>query len=168
MAPLLVMPLLLWLQAGRWKAGAGSGIPQTIESLEETTRAKAMLGLTPTVQRLSLWTAASLALLPLGREGPVVQVGASVAKALRDRFPAVLSGLSERSLIAIGAGAGLAGGFHSPLMGAVFTFEELTGRFQAQVLWPSAVVCSLAALISNLTGTPIFILASIQSTQSEW
>mgnify|MGYP003334913403 FL=1 len=168
MAPLLVMPLLLWLQAGRWKAGAGSGIPQTIESLEEPTSAKELLGLTPTAQRLSLWTAASLALLPLGREGPVVQVGASVAKALRDRFPAVLSGLSERSLIAIGAGAGLAGGFNSPLMGAVFTFEELTGRFQAQVLWPSAVVCSLAALISNLTGTPIFILASIQSTQSEW
>ena len=62
----------------------------------------------------------------------------------------------------------MAGGFNSPLMGAVFTFEELTGRFQAQVLWPSAVVCSLAALISNLTGTPIFILASIQSSQSEW
>jgi len=168
MAPLLVMPLLLWLQAGRWKAGAGSGIPQTIESLEEPNKANALLGLIPTLQRLSLWTAASLALLPLGREGPVVQVGASVAKALRNRFPSVLGGFSERSLIAIGAGAGLAGGFNSPLMGAIFTFEELTGHFQASVLWPSAVVCAIAALISNLSGTPIFILATIQSSQSEW
>ena len=168
MAPLLVMPGLLWLQAGRWKAGAGSGIPQTIESLEEPSSAPTLLGLAPTVQRLSLWTAASLALLPLGREGPVVQVGAAVAKALRHRFPTALAGFSERSLIAIGAGAGLAGGFNSPLMGAVFAFEELTGRFQAKVFWPSAVVCALAALVSNLTGTPLFILASITTSQSEW
>jgi UDP-N-acetylmuramoyl-L-alanyl-D-glutamate--2,6-diaminopimelate ligase len=35
----------------------------------------------------------------------VVQVGAAVAKALRHRFPTALAGFSERSLIAIGAGA---------------------------------------------------------------
>ena len=35
LAPLVVMPVLLWLQAGRFKSGAGSGIPQTIESIEE-------------------------------------------------------------------------------------------------------------------------------------
>lgn len=168
MAPLLVMPVLLWLQAGRWKAGAGSGIPQTIESLEEPASARTLLGLTPTFQRLSLWSAASLALMPLGREGPVVQVGAAVAKALRDRFPKALAGFSEHALVAIGAGAGLAGGFNSPLMGAVFAFEELTGRFQAKVFWPSAVVCALAALVSNLTGTPLFILTTIKTNQSEW
>ena len=79
-APLLVVPLLLWLQRGWLAAGAGSGIPQTIASLEQPVEAEELLGLKPTLARLSLWTAASLALLPLGREGPVVHVGAAVAQ----------------------------------------------------------------------------------------
>jgi len=168
MAPLVVMPVLLWLQAGRFKAGAGSGIPQTIESIEVPSSANTLLGLKPTVQRLSLWTAASLALMPLGREGPVVQVGASVALALRQRFPRLLASINETSLLTIGAGAGLAGGFNSPLMGAVFVFEELTGRFLPALLWPSLVVCLLAALISNLTGIPVFVLGLFQAQEPEW
>lgn len=168
LAPVLVMPALLWLQAGPWARGAGSGIPQTIESLENPERAAALMAPFATVARLCLWSAASLALLPLGREGPVVQLGAAVARGLRQRFPRLLAKLSTESLMAIGAGAGLAGGFNSPLMGAVFVMEELTGRFQTAVLWPAVVVCSAAALVSNLAGTPLFTLGMVQSTQPEW
>ena len=168
LAPVLVMPALLWLQAGPWGRGSGSGIPQTIESLENPEQAAALMAPFATVARLCLWTAASLALMPLGREGPVVQLGAAVAYALRQRFPRLLAKLSTQSLMAIGAGAGLAGGFNSPLMGAVFVVEELTGRFQTAVLWPAVVVCSAAALVSNLDGTPLFTLGIVQSTQPEW
>lgn len=166
-APIGVMPALLWLQAGFMGRGAGSGIPQTIESLENPSSAAELMGAKPTIQRLSLWSAASLALLPMGREGPVVQVGAAVAMALRQRFPRFLAGFSEGSLLAVGAGAGLAGGFNSPLMGAVFVFEELTGRFKPALLWGSALVCAMAALVSNLTGIPIFILSTIQTPAPE-
>ena len=168
LAPVLVMPALLWLQAGPWARGAGSGIPQTIESLEDPEQAAALMAPFTTVARLCLWSAASLALLPLGREGPVVQLGAAMAHGLRQRFPRLLAKLSTQSLMAIGAGAGLAGGFNSPLMGAVFVVEELTGRFQTAVLWPAVVVCSAAALVSNLAGTPLFTLGMVQSTQPEW
>lgn len=168
LAPVLVMPALLWLQAGSWARGAGSGIPQTIESLEDPEQAAALMAPFATVARLCLWSAASLALLPLGREGPVVQLGAAVAHGLRQRFPRLLAKLSTQSLMAIGAGAGLAGGFNSPLMGAVFVMEELTGRFQTAVLWPAVVVCSAAALVSNLAGIPLFTLGMVQSTQPEW
>lgn len=168
LAPVLVMPALLWLQAGPWARGAGSGIPQTIESLENPEQAATLMAPFATVVRLCLWSAASLALLPLGREGPVVQLGAAVAHGLRQRFPRLLANLSTESLMAIGAGAGLAGGFNSPLMGAVFVMEELTGRFQTAVLWPAVVVCSAAALLSNLAGTPLFTLGMVQSIQPEW
>ncbi|MCP9777583.1 MULTISPECIES: chloride channel protein [unclassified Cyanobium] len=168
LAPVLVMPALLWLQAGSWARGAGSGIPQTIESLEDPEQAAALMAPFATVARLCLWSAASLALLPLGREGPVVQLGAAVAYRLRQRFPRLLAKLSTQSLMAIGAGAGLAGGFNSPLMGAVFVMEELTGSFQTAVLWPAVVVCSAAALVSNLAGTPLFTLGMVQTTQPEW
>ena len=168
LAPVLVMPALLWLQAGPWGRGAGSGIPQTIESLENPEQTAVLMAPFATVTRLCLWSAASLALMPLGREGPVVQLGAAVAHGLRQRFPRLLAKLSTESLMAIGAGAGLAGGFNSPLMGAVFVVEELTGRFQTAVLWPAVVVCSAAALVSNLAGTPLFTLGMVQTIQPEW
>ncbi|MEB3208842.1 MAG: chloride channel protein [Synechococcus sp.] len=168
LAPIGVMPLLLLLQSGRLARGAGSGIPQTLESIENPSQAPLLMAPFATVARLALWSAASLALMPLGREGPVVQVGAAVAHALRRRFPTLLAGISPASLMAIGAGAGLAGGFNSPLMGTVFVFEELTGRFQPSVIWPAAVVCSAAALVSNLDGIPLFTLGMVQTLRPEW
>lgn len=157
-APMAVMPLLLLLQRGCLRAGAGSGIPQTMLSLEHPDRANRLLGPAATFGRLVLWTFASVALFPLGREGPVVQVGAAVAHALRNRFPRLLAAMSPHQLMAVGAGAGLAGGFNSPLMGLIFVMEELTGRFQLAVLWPGALVCLAAALISNLGGIGLFPL----------
>ena len=157
-APVVVMPLLLLLQRGWLRPGAGSGIPQTILSLEHPERANSLLGAAATLGRLVLWSLASVALFPLGREGPVVQVGAAVAHALRQRFPRLLPAISPHQLMAVGAGAGLAGGFNSPLMGLIFVMEELTGRFQLAVVWPGAVVCLGAALISNLGGIGLFPL----------
>ena len=160
LVPLVVMPLLLVLQAGPWKDGRGSGIPQTMESLHDPERREVLLAATPTWRRSLLWTVASLALFSLGREGPVVQVGASVAHALRRRFPALLRGLVPGGVLAIAAGAGLAGGFNSPLMGVVFMAEELTGRFQSALIWPGLMVCATAALMSHWGGEPLYGLGS--------
>ena len=68
-SPLLVVPLLLLLQRGLWARGAGSGIPQTMESVEDPEQADRLLGLRPTLQRLALWSLATLA-LPLGHGTP--------------------------------------------------------------------------------------------------
>ena len=160
-SPLLVMPLLLALQTRAWGRGAGSGIPQTMLSLEDPGRGPELHAADATVQRLTLWSIASLALLPLGREGPVVQVGAAVAQALRRRWPRLLAKLPTRNLLAISAGAGLAGGFNTPLLGVVFMAEELLGSFGAPLIWPGLVVCSLAAEISNLDGQPQFTLGLV-------
>jgi H+/Cl- antiporter ClcA len=160
-SPLWVVPLLLLLQRGQWARGAGSGIPQTMASVEDAQQAQELLGLRPTLERFGLWSLATLALLPLGREGPVVQVGAAVAQALRQRYPRFLPALSQGDLLAVAAGAGLAGGFDTPLMGVVFVAEEFTARFAAPLVWPALVVCAVAAAFSNLTGQPEFALGTL-------
>jgi H+/Cl- antiporter ClcA len=168
LSPLLVVPLLLLLQRGALASGAGSGIPQTIQSVEEPHRAGRLLGWRPTAARLGLWTAASLALLPLGREGPLVQVGGAVAQALHRRVPALAPALPASSLLAVGSAAGLAGGFNSPLMGVLFLVEELTGSVRVSLIWPALVVCSAAALVSNLAGMALFPLGLVPTLVPEW
>ena len=65
--------------------------------------------------------------LALGREGPSVQIGASLAHL----FGKVVHCNEDecRALLAAGAGAGLATAFNAPVAGAVFVLEELMQRF---------------------------------------
>ena len=167
-APVLAIPLLLVLQRGVLASGAGSGLPQTLHCLERPEKADQLLTPPVALNRFLLWALASLMLLPLGREGPVVQLGATVAHTLRRRLPRLSGPVAAAPLIAVGGGAGLAGGFNAPLMGALFVLEELTGRYQPALLWPALVVCSSAALMSNLEGTPLFILDMISTITPEW
>lgn len=167
LSPLLAMPLLLLLQARVWSDGAGSGIPQTMASLETPEQAATLLAPRPTLRRLVLWSIATLALFPLGREGPVVQVGAAVAHALQRRWPRLLQALSPSDGLAVAAAAGLAGGFNTPLMGVIFLAEELTNRFTAGLIWPGLLVCAVAAGFSNLVGQPEFALGLLRAQPIE-
>ena len=168
LAPLVVLPLLLVLMNGPLASGAGSGIPQTIASLEHPELARRLLAPRATLIRLAFWTVASLALLPLGREGLLVQLGAAVAQALGRWAPGLAARLRSENLLTLGAGAGLAGGFNSPLVGALFVMEELTGRFATALIWPALVVCAAAALVSNLEGMPVFPLGMVPTAIPEW
>ncbi len=167
LAPLLVMPVLLVLQSGAFARGKGSGIPQTVACVEDPNQGEQLLGPKPTVLRLGLWSLASLALFPLGREGPVVQVGAAVAQALRSRWPGLFGGLKPQEVLAVAAGAGLAGGFNTPLMGVVFIAEELMSRFNSTLIWPALLVCGAAAGISQIGGQPMFALGLITNQTEE-
>ena len=157
-SPLLVMPVLLLLQARLWRSGAGSGIPQTLVSVEDGERAGMLMAPAPTLERLALWSLATLSLMPLGREGPVVQMGAAVFWTLRQRWPRLLGSLSQADGLMVAAGAGLAAGFNTPLMAVVFVAEELSGRFVPGLIWPALVVCAFAALVSSVGGQPEFAL----------
>jgi CIC family chloride channel protein len=61
--------------------------------------------------------------LTLGREGPTVLMGAALGRALGG--PIAASDERGRTLMAAGAGAGLAAAFNAPLAGTVFVLEEM-------------------------------------------
>lgn len=80
--------------------------------------------------------------LSLGREGPTVQMGAGVGRAVAD-----LLRVPQRSvpqLLSCGAGAGLAAAFNAPLAGFLFVIEELHRELSART-FAGALVAALAA-----------------------
>jgi H+/Cl- antiporter ClcA len=167
LAPIAVMPLILWLHGRVWPQGASSGIPQTLISLEDAAAAETLLSPAATWQRILLWTLASLALFPLGREGPVTHLGAAAVHGLRHRWPALLKPLNRRDGIAIGSGAGMAAAFNTPLVGVVFMVEELTRRLDGRVIPAAMVVCAIAAELNHLGGQPEFALAVVRTGPAE-
>ncbi|HSE84681.1 MAG TPA: H(+)/Cl(-) exchange transporter ClcA [Candidatus Binatia bacterium] len=68
--------------------------------------------------------------LALGREGPSVQMGATIAHLLGKLFHR--NDDDCKVLLAAGAGAGLATAFNAPIGGAVFVLEELVRRFDTR------------------------------------
>lgn len=70
--------------------------------------------------------------LALGREGPSIQLGATVGKMVSrilDRGKT-----EEKFLLTCGASAGLAAAFHAPLAGVMFSLEEVHKNFSVSVL----------------------------------
>ena len=117
-----------WLVRRVCPEASGSGIPH-VEAVVEGESPPAPFGLL-LVKFLGGWLAIGGG-LALGREGPSVQMGASVASLLGKVFR--LDGPDFTALLAAGAGAGLATAFNAPVAGAVFVLEELVRRFDARI-----------------------------------
>ena len=154
--PLIVMPVLLQLQQRLMRDGAGSGIPQTVACIEDAERSSALLGLRPLLMRLVLWGLAASCLLPIGREGPVVFVGASAVWLLRRVLKGPAKELGVPLLLSVAGGAGLAAGFNTPLVAIVFAAEDLYKRFNLPLVWTALPVSLLAALVAAFGGEPMF------------
>lgn len=92
----------------------------------------------------------------LGREGPTVQICASVASALGRLF--ALSPSNRRRLIPVGAAAGIAAAFNAPIAAVTFVIEELVGGLDTTVLSGVVVAAALAAVVEHsiLGEHPIF------------
>jgi chloride channel protein, CIC family len=115
----------------------GSGVPQTKAALfarEGRITLRTILG-------KFFCTSATLACgIPLGREGPSVQVGAGIGSVLGR-----LLGLSNeqiKKLIPVGAAAAIAAAFNTPLSAVLFALEEIVGDLHAPVI--GAVVLASA------------------------
>lgn len=88
--------------------------------------------------------------LALGREGPSVQMGASIAHLVGKVFRR--TGPDCRVLLATGAGAGLATAFDAPMAGAIFVLEELVRRFE-----PRIAIAALGASATAISVSRMFL-----------
>src|SRR5258707_2342450 len=137
----------------------GSGIPQTKAALYARGGRISL----PTVVGKFLCTSATLASgLPLGREGPAVQVGSGIASVLGRRLG--LRPDKVKALIPVGAAAAIAAAFNTPLAAVLFTLEEVVGDLHAPALG-SVVLASATswAMLRLLLGNnPLFQVPQYQ------
>ncbi|MDE7328224.1 MAG: chloride channel protein [Clostridia bacterium] len=96
--------------------------------------------------------------LPLGSEGPSVQLSAMSAQGITELMKAKLTW--RRYVMAGGAGAGIAVAFNAPLAGIVFAMEECHRRFS-----PIILLCASSAVI---TGTATFRLLGMAIKDAKW
>ncbi len=117
-----------WLVRRFSPQAEGSGIPH-VEAVVEGELQPAPFRLIPVKFFGGLLAIGSG--LALGREGPTVQMGATVAHLAGKLFRRHEEDC--KALLAAGAGAGLATAFNSPIAGAVFVLEELVRRFDTRI-----------------------------------
>jgi len=134
---------------GRWlvekyaPAAGGSGVPQVIQALSlESPRQNAEIESILSIRVASIVFLSSIICIlgsgALGREGPMVHIGACLFYVVGKKFSRIWPVLEHRSWIMAGAAAGIAAAFNAPLAGVVFVLEELAQqhfhRFKTAVL----------------------------------
>ncbi|WP_334265848.1 chloride channel protein [Bradyrhizobium symbiodeficiens] len=107
----------------------GSGIPQAIAArhLTDQRARESLVSMRIAIGKVILTLFGLLCGGSVGREGPTVQVGASIMFALGRVSPR-----RQPGLILAGAAAGVAAAFNTPLAGIVFGIEEMSRAFETR------------------------------------
>jgi len=158
--PLLLTPLglglIVYISRRFFPGAQGSGIPQTIASLDPKESRKVreqVLALRVTIGKIMLTVMGLFIGASVGREGPTVQIGASIMHKFGSlaRFP---QHDIEKGLILAGGAAGVAAAFNTPLAGIVFAIEEMSRSFEehnSSIILMTVIIAGITslALIGN-------------------
>ncbi|MEZ4930306.1 MAG: chloride channel protein [Chitinophagales bacterium] len=144
-----------WWVVKKWAPySKGSGIPQVTAAIELNNHkhkdlVDKLLGLRVAIVKML----SSLLLLLgggfIGREGPTIQISASIFKKINDILPEWYPKISRSNMIITGAAAGLAAAFNTPLGGIVFAIEELTKthfNYFKSALLTGVIIAGITAL----------------------
>ena len=103
----------------------------------------------------------------LGREGPLIRLGAMISSWLGSRLGMQPHRL--KVLVGCGAAAGLAAAYNIPVGGALFAMEVVLGNFALDIFGPIVVSSVISTLISRaIAGNVHLYAASGYSLVSTW
>jgi CIC family chloride channel protein len=143
----------------RWRQARGSGINQLRTSLLVHDGHVSLRG------TIGKFLASGIGIglgLPLGPEDPALHIGGGLASALGRWF--ALSKKRRQQMVSVGAAAGLAAAFNTPITAVIFVLEEIVGDINAPLLGP-AILASVTAVIverAMLGGEPLFRVPNYQ------
>jgi CIC family chloride channel protein len=122
----------------------GHGVPEVMEAV--ALRGGMIRGRTVALRTLasalSIGSGGSV-----GREGPIVQIGAALGSAIGQllRMPP----RSLRTLVGCGAAAGISATFNAPIAGALFAVEVIIGDFAVAQFSPIVISSVVATVVSR-------------------
>lgn len=153
--PLVMTPVIgmlaVWLTRRHFDGAQGSGIPQVIAATRLAARGEAirhLVSLRIALGKVGIGALALLGGFSVGREGPSVQVAASVMQAAQRWLPHRRV-LRTQDLLVAGGAAGVAAAFNTPLAGIVFAIEELGRRLETRtsgVVLSAIILAGLASM----------------------
>ncbi|MFZ4774351.1 MAG: H(+)/Cl(-) exchange transporter ClcA [Terrimicrobiaceae bacterium] len=123
----------------------GSGIPY-VEKILRGTGQPHHAWVLP-IKFLGGWLALSAGLV-LGREGPLVQMGAVIGEKTGRLIPGLKG--AWKSLMAAGAGAGLASAFNAPVGGTIFILEEVFRKITPMTFILAATAASASVFLQRV------------------
>ena len=131
------------------------GRPQSVSHvIEASALHDARMSLTVGI-RAALASAASIGVgASVGREGPVVHLGASLGSWAAKRLH--LGRVLARTLLGCGVAAGVAASFNAPIAGSFFALEVVVGHYALSAFAP--------IVIASVTGTLILIATPLCSS----
>lgn len=157
-APLLLTPTgfagIVWLTHRLAPAASGSGIPQVIAASRNPEAGMNALVSARTVTVKFLLTIGALLFgASVGREGPTVQIAASIM-GYAHRFMAIPL---RASVYIAGGAAGVAAAFNTPLAGVAFAIEELAAAYEQRMTLLVMAAVLIAGMVSlGLAGDYVY------------
>ncbi|ETZ19571.1 chloride channel protein [Pedobacter sp. V48] len=153
----ILMPMCFifawWLVVRLAPYAKGSGIPQVVAAIEITgpktdKQVSRLLSLKVMLVKIASSLVMAVGGGAIGREGPTIQIAASVFRQVNDLLPKWWPKVAKKNMIITGAAAGLAAAFNTPLGGIVFAIEELTKThfsYFKTAIFSSVIIAGLTA-----------------------
>ncbi len=131
----------------------GSGIPQVMAAIQISAPSTnkivdKLLGFKVICVKVLSSIIMAIGGAAIGREGPTIQIAASIYKIVYQVLPNWWPKIAKRNMMVTGAAAGLAAAFNTPLGGIVFAIEELTKThisYYKTAIFSSVIIAGLSA-----------------------
>jgi chloride channel protein, CIC family len=160
LVPVLGAVLVTFLVSNFAPEAKGHGVPEVMDAIYYR------VGVIRPVVALVKSLASAIAIgsgSSVGREGPIIQIGSALGSTLGQiiRMPA-----GQRiSLVAAGAGAGIAATFNTPIGGVMFAIELMMPEVSGETFLPVAIATGTATFVGRwfLGDAPAFHVPALQA-----
>ncbi|MFZ1988332.1 MAG: chloride channel protein [Alphaproteobacteria bacterium] len=123
----------------------GHGVPEVMDAIfyKEGRIRPIVAAVKSLASALSIGSGAAV-----GREGPIIQIGASLGSSTGQWFR--LEAWQRITLVAAGAGAGIASTFNTPIGGVIFAIELMMPEFSTRTFLPVALATGTATFVGRM------------------
>lgn len=147
LCPVVGLLAVSWLTLKFAPEAQGHGVPEVIAAVaRKDGRIRPRVAFIKTIASgICIGTGGSV-----GREGPIVQIGAALGSVAGQFFK--LPDRNLKVLVAAGSAAGISATFNAPLAGVMFASEVILGNFAVESLTPIVIASVLAAVVQSEIG----------------